>query len=246
MGTLYEIVFDEEFLGGLTLRCTPNKAYHLPSSCLLNLSYSVRLKRERREGGEGARYTPTYHRHSSPHLELHGTDTPQREVWTPQRGMGTPRRGVGTPQRGVRTPQRGVGTPQRGVGTPQRGVGTPQRGVGTPQRGVGILQRGVGTPQRGVGTPQRGVGTPQRGVGTPQRGVGTPQRGVGTPQRGVGMLQREIGFRPRKVGSYSDALLGEHATPTQGWDHTHQHRTQQQFESPVSECVRACVCDTCM
>ena len=40
--TLYEIVFDEEFLGGLSLRCSSNRAYRLPPSCLLNLSYGKR------------------------------------------------------------------------------------------------------------------------------------------------------------------------------------------------------------
>ena len=39
---LIEIVFDEEFLGGLTLRCSPNRAYRLPTSCLLNISYGKR------------------------------------------------------------------------------------------------------------------------------------------------------------------------------------------------------------
>ena len=90
MGTLYEIVFDEEFLGGLTLRCTPNKAYRLPASCLLNLSYGVRLNREREraEGREGERYVASYHHHSSLHIELRGTRMSQRGMGMPQRGMG--------------------------------------------------------------------------------------------------------------------------------------------------------------
>lgn len=40
--TLYEVVFDEEFLGGMLLRCSGNRAYKLPASCLLNLSYGKR------------------------------------------------------------------------------------------------------------------------------------------------------------------------------------------------------------
>ena len=47
VGAVYEIVFDEEFLGGLTLRCSPNRAYCLPPSFLLNISHGVRLKAER-------------------------------------------------------------------------------------------------------------------------------------------------------------------------------------------------------
>ena len=45
--TVYEVLFDEEFLGGLTLRCSPSRAYCLPPSCLLNLSHGVRLKAEK-------------------------------------------------------------------------------------------------------------------------------------------------------------------------------------------------------
>ena len=40
--TMYEVVFDKEFLGGMTLRCSSNRAYRLPPSCLLNLSYGKR------------------------------------------------------------------------------------------------------------------------------------------------------------------------------------------------------------
>lgn len=39
---MYEVVFDKEFLGGMTLRCSSNRAYRLPPSCLLNLSYGKR------------------------------------------------------------------------------------------------------------------------------------------------------------------------------------------------------------
>ena len=44
MGAFYEILFDEEFLGGLTVRCSPNRAYCLPPLCLLNLTFGARLK----------------------------------------------------------------------------------------------------------------------------------------------------------------------------------------------------------
>ena len=39
---MYEVVFDQEFLGGVSLRCSGNRAYKLPSSCLLNISYGKR------------------------------------------------------------------------------------------------------------------------------------------------------------------------------------------------------------
>ncbi len=41
--TLYEVLFDEEFLGGLKLRCSSHRAYRLPAPCLLNISHGRRL-----------------------------------------------------------------------------------------------------------------------------------------------------------------------------------------------------------
>ena len=41
---LYEIPFDEDFLGCLKLRCSSNRAYRLPSSCLLSISHGKRLE----------------------------------------------------------------------------------------------------------------------------------------------------------------------------------------------------------
>ena len=42
----YEILFDKEFLGGLALRCSGNRAYRLPPSCLLNISHGKRLEKD--------------------------------------------------------------------------------------------------------------------------------------------------------------------------------------------------------
>ncbi|NXT30048.1 XRN1 exoribonuclease, partial [Syrrhaptes paradoxus] len=39
---LFEVLFDEEFLGGLTIRCSPARGYRLPSSALINLSHGSR------------------------------------------------------------------------------------------------------------------------------------------------------------------------------------------------------------
>lgn len=52
---MYEILFDEEFLGGLALRCSPNRAYRLPAMCLLNLSHGKRSQKDkevRKSGGK--------------------------------------------------------------------------------------------------------------------------------------------------------------------------------------------------
>nr|XP_033814322.1 5'-3' exoribonuclease 1 isoform X3 [Geotrypetes seraphini] len=39
---LYEVLFDEEFCGGLTIRCSQFKGYRLPASALINLSHGNR------------------------------------------------------------------------------------------------------------------------------------------------------------------------------------------------------------
>uniref|UniRef100_A0A8C1RMS1 5'-3' exoribonuclease 1 n=1 Tax=Cyprinus carpio TaxID=7962 RepID=A0A8C1RMS1_CYPCA len=39
---LYEVLFDEEFAGGLTVRCSPGRGYRLPPSALINLSHGSR------------------------------------------------------------------------------------------------------------------------------------------------------------------------------------------------------------
>ena len=44
----YEILFDEEFPEGLALRCSENRAYRLPPSCLLNISHGKRLEEEKK------------------------------------------------------------------------------------------------------------------------------------------------------------------------------------------------------
>ncbi|XP_066564955.1 5'-3' exoribonuclease 1 isoform X2 [Amia ocellicauda] len=41
---LYEVVFDEEFAGGLTIRCSQGRGYRLPPSALINLTHGNRLE----------------------------------------------------------------------------------------------------------------------------------------------------------------------------------------------------------
>ncbi|XP_034558490.1 5'-3' exoribonuclease 1 isoform X2 [Notolabrus celidotus] len=40
---LYEVLFDEEFAGGLTVRCTTPRGYRLPPCALINLSHGARV-----------------------------------------------------------------------------------------------------------------------------------------------------------------------------------------------------------
>ncbi|XP_068754427.1 5'-3' exoribonuclease 1-like isoform X2 [Montipora capricornis] len=52
----YEVVFDEPFLGGQTLRCSSNKVYLMSASSLINISYGDRCeakKIEEKSGGRG-------------------------------------------------------------------------------------------------------------------------------------------------------------------------------------------------
>ena len=44
--TVYEVLFDEEFLGGISIRGSSSSAYRLPPSCLINLSYGRRVRGE--------------------------------------------------------------------------------------------------------------------------------------------------------------------------------------------------------
>ncbi|XP_078210177.1 5'-3' exoribonuclease 1 isoform X9 [Callithrix jacchus] len=39
---LFEVLFDEEFPGGLTIRCSPGRGYRLPTSALVNISHGSR------------------------------------------------------------------------------------------------------------------------------------------------------------------------------------------------------------
>uniref|UniRef100_A0A4W3HGU5 5'-3' exoribonuclease 1 n=1 Tax=Callorhinchus milii TaxID=7868 RepID=A0A4W3HGU5_CALMI len=41
---LYEVLFDEEFLGGLAMRCSPGRGYRLPKCALINISHGSRLE----------------------------------------------------------------------------------------------------------------------------------------------------------------------------------------------------------
>ncbi|XP_060069308.1 5'-3' exoribonuclease 1-like [Ylistrum balloti] len=62
--TIYDIVFDDEFQGGITLRCSPGKGYRMPKSGLINLSHGIR-KNERKTGKAAANQQALYKYHNS-------------------------------------------------------------------------------------------------------------------------------------------------------------------------------------
>ncbi|XP_063077611.1 5'-3' exoribonuclease 1-like isoform X2 [Engraulis encrasicolus] len=43
---LYDVMFDEEFTGGLTIRCSGGRVYRLPASALINVSHGARLEQQ--------------------------------------------------------------------------------------------------------------------------------------------------------------------------------------------------------
>lgn len=52
---LYDVVFDQEFNGGLTLNCSPNRGYRISAQSLINISYGVRLERIKTGGGSNGK-----------------------------------------------------------------------------------------------------------------------------------------------------------------------------------------------
>ena len=73
---LYEILFDEEFLGGLTLRCSQNRAYRIPHSCLVNISYGKRLESESKaQKSTPGRSPHQYNQYQSPDFNSYASAT---------------------------------------------------------------------------------------------------------------------------------------------------------------------------
>jgi hypothetical protein len=63
---LYEVLFDEEFLGGLAIRCPPNRAYRMPSSAMINITFGeVRRDRAVQEQKSSATFSSPSARTSS-------------------------------------------------------------------------------------------------------------------------------------------------------------------------------------
>ncbi|XP_062506213.1 5'-3' exoribonuclease 1-like isoform X2 [Corticium candelabrum] len=60
---LYEVLFDEPFLGGMTIRCSPNRAYKLPPSAFINISHGKRLQASRNRHLVGSFSQPSHVEH---------------------------------------------------------------------------------------------------------------------------------------------------------------------------------------
>ncbi|TST47708.1 5'-3' exoribonuclease 1 [Bagarius yarrelli] len=64
---LYEVLFDEEFAGGLTIRCSPGRGYRLPPCALINLSHGNRQEQNPHKLTAIVKPQPS----SSPHTRTH-------------------------------------------------------------------------------------------------------------------------------------------------------------------------------
>ena len=71
-GSEYEVLYDEQFLGGLSIRGSRNAAYRHPSSCLINLSKRIRqtarsFDNQRITTGNTSDRWTTHDRHTGSH-----------------------------------------------------------------------------------------------------------------------------------------------------------------------------------
>ncbi|XP_053529543.1 5'-3' exoribonuclease 1 [Ictalurus punctatus] len=70
---LYEVLFDEEFAGGLTIRCSPGRGYRLPPCALINLSHGNRQEQNPHKLTAIVKPQPSSSS-SSPHTHKHQLD----------------------------------------------------------------------------------------------------------------------------------------------------------------------------
>ncbi|KAM9440209.1 5'-3' exoribonuclease 1 isoform 2-T2 [Clarias gariepinus] len=68
---LYEVLFDEEFAGGLTIRCSAGKGYRLPPCALINLSHGQRQEQNPHKLTAIVKPQPSSSSSSSPHTHSH-------------------------------------------------------------------------------------------------------------------------------------------------------------------------------
>lgn len=87
---LYEVLFDEEFAGGLTIRCSPGRGYRLPPSALINMSHGSRKEQGSHKLTAIVKPQPSSHLTQKSHLG--GLNHSPRSPFIPTRQNG--RQGV--------------------------------------------------------------------------------------------------------------------------------------------------------
>ncbi|MCJ8750241.1 hypothetical protein PDJAM_G00260270 [Pangasius djambal] len=71
---LYEVLFDEEFAGGLTIRCSPGRGYRLPPCALINLSHGNRQEQNPHKLTAIVKPQPSSSSSPHPHTHKHQLD----------------------------------------------------------------------------------------------------------------------------------------------------------------------------
>ncbi|KAG7320040.1 hypothetical protein KOW79_017183 [Hemibagrus wyckioides] len=108
---LYEVLFDEEFVGGLTIRCSPGRGYRLPPYALINLSHGNRQEQNPHKLTAIVKPQPSsssssLHTHTHKH-QLDGLNHSPRSPFKPTQQNS--RQGLGADTQGNRnSPQKGL------------------------------------------------------------------------------------------------------------------------------------------
>uniref|UniRef100_A0A674EFM6 5'-3' exoribonuclease 1 n=1 Tax=Salmo trutta TaxID=8032 RepID=A0A674EFM6_SALTR len=102
---LYEVVFDEEFAGGLTIRCAAGRGYRLPPCALINLSHGGRVEQGFHKLTAVVKPQPaSSHQHNkgqmvglnhsprSPFISTQGKDEEFSNVWQSLQSSGMPQK----------------------------------------------------------------------------------------------------------------------------------------------------------
>jgi len=148
---LYDVLFDEVFTGGLSLRCSSGRGYRLPGSALINITFKEGGAR-REQGKNGGKMKPrAVVRPYDGREESDGQGGGRREnVWSNRNknaptayGQAQPRREEASqqvfPPLAQNTPRQGGGRDEEGRRGSHRGGG---KGGGRDQGNVRIFQRG--------------------------------------------------------------------------------------------------------
>uniref|UniRef100_A0A4W5P316 5'-3' exoribonuclease 1 n=1 Tax=Hucho hucho TaxID=62062 RepID=A0A4W5P316_9TELE len=83
---LYEVVFDEEFAGGLTIRCASGCGYRLPSCALINLSHGCRVEQGSHKLTAIVKPQPASSHHAHNKGQLSGLNHSPRSPFIPTQG----------------------------------------------------------------------------------------------------------------------------------------------------------------
>ncbi|XP_077080595.1 5'-3' exoribonuclease 1 isoform X2 [Siphateles boraxobius] len=106
---LYEVLFDEEFAGGLTVRCSPGRGYRLPPSALINLSHGSRKEQGSHKLTAIVKPQPSSSSHVTHKSQLGGLNHSPRSPFIPTQQNGRQSFNLRTDSQGNRnSPHKGL------------------------------------------------------------------------------------------------------------------------------------------